>query len=274
MPENMDHSLSFDEVYEELLRGTEKADRSLDSAPPVGEHFFKIFVSDVNYIQTEGIGTVRTHESMAVYADDGLSSDEGEGDGVPFEDEDEDVNEQILAIPYSETPPNITPLATGMIRHAYSEGDALSSSPTVPDLRVESPATPTPVQSPGPGLPVHGRAESLPTPVASPKPSKKKFPRVFPRRVSMTPSSSLDSTIASTSGIQPSISDSSRPTTPGATTPKKKFGKPWKRKGRDYNFNAANDILGIVMLEIHGATDLPRLKNSKSSFSAEYLCCN
>ena len=34
----------------------------------------------------------------------------------------------------------------------------------------------------------------------------------------------------------------------------------------DYNFSAtaSNDILGIVLLEIKGATDLPKLKNSES----------
>ncbi|KZP08405.1 hypothetical protein FIBSPDRAFT_922684 [Athelia psychrophila] len=34
-----------------------------------------------------------------------------------------------------------------------------------------------------------------------------------------------------------------------------------KRKKGDFNFSPENDILGIVMLEIQGATDLPRLKN-------------
>jgi phosphatidylserine decarboxylase len=34
-----------------------------------------------------------------------------------------------------------------------------------------------------------------------------------------------------------------------------------KRQGPDYNFSAENDIVGIVMLEIRGASDLPKLKN-------------
>ena len=42
---------------------------------------------------------------------------------------------------------------------------------------------------------------------------------------------------------------------------KSKFRKSWGAKGKDYNFNAANDILGIVMLEIVKANDLPKLKN-------------
>ncbi|EGO24192.1 hypothetical protein SERLADRAFT_361384 [Serpula lacrymans var. lacrymans S7.9] len=40
-----------------------------------------------------------------------------------------------------------------------------------------------------------------------------------------------------------------------------KFRKSWGPKKTDYNFSAGNDIVGIVMLEILGATDLPRLKN-------------
>ena len=40
------------------------------------------------------------------------------------------------------------------------------------------------------------------------------------------------------------------------------FKKKRSKKRSDYNFSAANDIMGIVMLEIKGATDLPRLKNS------------
>lgn len=47
-------------------------------------------------------------------------------------------------------------------------------------------------------------------------------------------------------------------------TSKKRFKRSWAMgKSADYNFSAANDIVGIVMLEIEGATDLPKLKNSK-----------
>lgn len=50
----------------------------------------------------------------------------------------------------------------------------------------------------------------------------------------------------------------------------KKFGRvSWssnKSAGAAYNFSAANDVVGIVMLEIRGATDLPRLKNSKWAY--------
>jgi phosphatidylserine decarboxylase len=51
---------------------------------------------------------------------------------------------------------------------------------------------------------------------------------------------------------------------PAGTSKKKKFRRSWSnQKKADYNFSTENDIQGIVMLEIHGATDLPRLKNSE-----------
>ncbi|ETW83451.1 hypothetical protein HETIRDRAFT_474586 [Heterobasidion irregulare TC 32-1] len=43
--------------------------------------------------------------------------------------------------------------------------------------------------------------------------------------------------------------------------PKKRLRKSWGGKKTDFDFNAANDVVGIVMLEIQGAKDLPRLKN-------------
>jgi phosphatidylserine decarboxylase len=54
---------------------------------------------------------------------------------------------------------------------------------------------------------------------------------------------------------------------PVGTGKAKKFRRSWSsQKKVDYNFSTENDIHGIVMLEIHGATDLPRLKNSESAF--------
>ena len=93
-------------------------------------------------------------------------------------------------------------------------------------------------------------------------------------------SSSLGALTAPSSGT-------STPITPGAApgviprpasaqqtqTQKSKFRKSWGAKSKDYNFSAANDIMGIVMLEIQGARDLPKLKNSASSFLSVSLCC-
>jgi phosphatidylserine decarboxylase len=44
-----------------------------------------------------------------------------------------------------------------------------------------------------------------------------------------------------------------------------------KKRGTDYKFAGGNDIMGIVMLEIQGAEDLPRLRNSTLSFSYSSL---
>jgi len=52
---------------------------------------------------------------------------------------------------------------------------------------------------------------------------------------------------------------------PTLSSSKMKFSKvSWtSNKSAGYNFSAANDIVGIVMLEIKSATDLPKLKNSE-----------
>ena len=47
-------------------------------------------------------------------------------------------------------------------------------------------------------------------------------------------------------------------------TQKSKFSKSRGTKSKNYNFSATNDIMGIVMLVIRGAKNLPKLKNSAS----------
>ena len=42
----------------------------------------------------------------------------------------------------------------------------------------------------------------------------------------------------------------------------RKFRRARKADGGEYDFNPENDVLGIVMLEIKGANDLPKLSNS------------
>ncbi|KZP00337.1 hypothetical protein CALVIDRAFT_476192 [Calocera viscosa TUFC12733] len=79
---------------------------------------------------------------------------------------------------------------------------------------------------------------------------------------------SVDSTVSATSVTS---KPSSRPSTPpqAPMTPGGKHRRPIFRRGRasrnsDYNLqlSAQSDILGIVMLEIQGAEDLPKIKNS------------
>ncbi len=94
-----------------------------------------------------------------------------------------------------------------------------------------------------------------------------------PPASSRTPSGSAatSSSALSSLGVGALTAPSSGASTPvhAGTTPrpqvtqqKSKFRRSWAAKGKDYNFNAANDILGIVMLEIQSAKDLPKLKNS------------
>ena len=42
----------------------------------------------------------------------------------------------------------------------------------------------------------------------------------------------------------------------------RKFRRPREADGGEYDFNPENDVLGIVMLEIKGENDLPKLSNS------------
>lgn len=115
------------------------------------------------------------------------------------------------------------------------------------------------------------------TPVLEAKTRSPSFTKKFNlRRPSSKRSSSLDSTMMGTtipgSPSTPNLSGVSTPalSTSGAVTPpmrpsasKARFRKSWSSKNTDYSFAASNDILGIVLLEIQGAKDLPKLKNSK-----------
>ncbi|KAJ2966205.1 hypothetical protein NUW54_g13876 [Trametes sanguinea] len=85
----------------------------------------------------------------------------------------------------------------------------------------------------------------------------------FDSSTTMAAAASSSATAASsTSALTPSPSGGVTPLArPQVTAQKSKFRKSWGVKPKEFNFNAANDILGIVMLEIQGARDLPKLKN-------------
>lgn len=95
--------------------------------------------------------------------------------------------------------------------------------------------------------PASPEVADLPTPVQR-TPRSAKFPKMFPRRPTMTPAVSSE-TMVSASGTS-------------TRSKKPKFKKLRGKKKADYNFSTQNDILGIVMLEIKSAEDLPRVKNS------------
>ena len=60
----------------------------------------------------------------------------------------------------------------------------------------------------------------------------------------------------------PALSASGTATPTSAAARKARFRKSWSAKNTDYNLGGNNDILGIVMLEVKNASDLPKLKNS------------
>ncbi|KAI0635493.1 phosphatidylserine decarboxylase-domain-containing protein [Trametes polyzona] len=231
-PPNTTSLMDFAEIYSELVKRTRP---SLVSAPP-----------------TEGIGTIRSNQEGPQFQDDGLSSDEGDTNS---EDEDEDVPAGS-ALPNLYIPPS----------DAFVSDPAHIEQPaprTAPPIVVDTPITPTP-------------AAVTKTPQATKPPSPGfSIPKMFPKRANTPRSLSFDSTmtgstaagsasgVSATGPLSPSVSMS------GSTTPvarpqsaqKSKFRKSWGTKAKDFNFNAANDIIGIVMLEIQGAQDLPKLKN-------------
>jgi phosphatidylserine decarboxylase len=142
--------------------------------------------------------------------------------------------------------------------------------PPPPELNLEmSPSTPTPAAMFK--TPVPGRSSTRSSTTGF-------IPKIFPRRYGSAYSDSgLGSPLVTSTELQSSFSPNTpTPTHPrsssGSSTPpiapasakKKNFKRKWAaRKKADYNLSASNDILGIVMLEIQGASDLPRLKNSQ-----------
>ncbi|RPD72321.1 hypothetical protein L226DRAFT_537138 [Lentinus tigrinus ALCF2SS1-7] len=237
VPPNTAALMDFAEIYSELVKRTRP---SLVSAPP-----------------TEGIGTIRSNQEGPQYEDDGLSSDEGETNS---EDEDEESPTPAARLSNLYIPPS----SSG--QGYAAEPGSIEHPPTPP---TETPATPTP-------------ATVVKTPQAV-KPLSPGFriPTMFPKRHSTSRSLSVDSVTtvstsptagtsvtaptsgASTPAILPPASPVPAPVRPTSAAQKSRFRKSWGAggKGKVFNFNAANDIMGIVLLEIQGAKDLPKLKN-------------
>ena len=213
-------------------------------------------------IQTEGIGTIRSNQIGPEFQDDGLTSDEGESSDE--EDDSAQPEPEPEAGPSSYTPP---------LAHLYVPPPPANLKISLPDSPVlETPTTPTATDA------------STPPSVKTPTPSRpgtfKNIPRIFPRRSnSARPQLESPKTpSASPSRASPPHSPSPAASSPGTGTAtptlasprpsvssRAKFRKSWGggSKKTDYNFSAANDIIGIVMLEIQSAADLPRLKNSE-----------
>ncbi|KAF9461635.1 phosphatidylserine decarboxylase-domain-containing protein [Collybia nuda] len=213
-PPNTSNVMEFDEIFTELIR---RSRPSLVSAPP-----------------TEGVGTIRSHQSGAVFQDDGgLSSDDSddEDDGEGDHHHDDSGREGVSAFL---APP-------GGMSAQYEGGRSTPSTPTTPlseiykppgpphlTIQPSSPATPT--QGPDTKTPTASPLSSTPTSTApgtpnmgAPSPTlpakkKKLFPIPLPRRISGLGSSSSNSSVgmmsSSSSGALSTPSSNLPPATP------------------------------------------------------------
>ena len=212
--------------------------------------------------QTEGVGTVRVHHSLSYDDDGGLSSDPDNSDdeAEDFIDPEENnflpVNSihtflsnhlKIHPIPHSPTTPtpeNLpTPTPTTVERTPKASAGFFVPTPRfVPKLKLGkkfsglSPMPTSPALTPL-AIDAHGV-------LVSPASTKKKFARNW----------------SSGSG-PPSPSPSPSTSTTGSGHESSHHIASTKLKSA-FKFEAGDDIVGFVMLEIQSASDLPRLKNS------------
>ena len=174
--------------------------------------------------QTQGIGTIRSNQQGPEYEDDGLSSDDADGqDGEASDDDDETdlksstPDDSNVFTPQSHSSPDLTPTPSPTAASLPPAQQARYFLPSIPKILTRRPVRRT---NPPP--------DTSPSPQAQPT------------------STSRLSSVA----------------TP--TARRKKIPGPWHgHKSGAFELEADNDIVGIVMLEIHSATDLPRLRNSE-----------
>jgi phosphatidylserine decarboxylase len=177
--------------------------------------------------QRRGIGTTRSHQHGPEYEDDGLSSDEADGQESEASDDENKIERK------SSTPDE---------SNVFTPPRAHSSSP---DL--------TPTRSP--------TAASLP-PTQQGRYFLPSIPKIFTRRPVRRTGTPSDTSSSPQSHSTPHSRQSNFPTpTPGRR--KQIPGPRHGQKSGGFELEADNDIVGIVMIEIHSATDLPQLRNSK-----------
>ena len=219
--------------------------------------------------QTEGIGTLRSHLTGPAFEDDGgISSDEDENDS---DDDDDDDNIRLPQLSRLLIPPPMIHIDRSP--EPDKTPGTVRPSPVV-DSATHTPVTPTASSTPRSKLPklfvrrpplsTRPSYEAAPTATlavdaAVPSILVAPPPPTMSGNVSPVPP---PSPISSYFGHRRSASAGSIPTM--STTKPHRLKRSWAMsRNADFNFSAANDIVGIVMLEIQGATDLPRLKNSE-----------
>lgn len=198
---------------------------------------------------TEGIGTIRSEndEGAGYFDDGGLSSDEGEDDddeesGTDLENDDPyDFNQNYESLMDFEKPFEIPSLQ-------IPETSVKNHSAIVSTL------TPT-QQSFDAG--VADQTQIRPAP-------KHSLSKILRRPRSQRSSTGKpDLTSFSIIPVTPTIGTS--------PTEQKKVKRFTRKKGKqsEYNLSAESDIKGIVMLEVLGAIDLPKLSNCMSQFFSD-----
>ena len=234
--------------------------------------------------QTEGVGTIRSHHAGNDYAfqdDGGLSSDE--------EDDDEEGEDEFVDAPEDQAAATNAPL-TELYTPLPTEADK-SLSPLVTTTTGIKPPPPELViqlSSPGTTTPTPSAALKTATPLTQPTPKATSggfMPKMkFTRKISGLTgigggggggeggTKACRSPSRSSSPVPPPASPIPLPSSPAVVGVDGDGGKKkrFRRKGSEaYKFDSeANDVVGIVMLEIQGAVDLPRFKNSELSLSS------
>ncbi|KIM40811.1 hypothetical protein M413DRAFT_446183 [Hebeloma cylindrosporum] len=276
---NAQNLMEFDEIFAELVR---RSRPSLVSAPP-----------------TEGVGTIRSNQGVHFEDDGGLSSDNDDSDDEGEFMDTSDTTPPPTASPKPLLDIYIPPSSTAVPRPPFRlpELTIQPSSPATPtpggNLPTPMPMTEeTPRASTGFAQPVpsSGAARFIP----------KKFVRKFsgltgsssPSPSPASPALSSPAVDAQGNLVPPSPN---KPEKRSVSGERKKFGRKWSsrsgslspsgsassgseggpatgastagvvttaRTKNDFEFKGgANDIVGLVMLEIQGADDLPRLAN-------------
>jgi phosphatidylserine decarboxylase len=299
---NTQSTMDFQEIYTELVRRSRPSLVSappvrLYSHPNSPAHSL---TNSLTPYQTEGVGAIRSHQHGPEYEDDGGISSDEEPEAEASDDEDEEpipipnpnlnVHLNVPALPTAlsqmyDPPTAIQSPAPALAAAPISSIVQPAPVPFRPAITIVStPASPTStsttpttaIQSglrskPGsPGLSGIFKILRRPTPSKSLSYDSETSPSPTP-----TPASGgthqHERSSSGGGGVTPPVekrkkfrrswSSQSQTQTQSGQQQQQSQGRNRKKRG-DYNFSTENDIQGIVMLEILGATDLPKIKNS------------
>ena len=261
--------LEFDEIFTELVKCSRP---SLVSAPPVSSRICSSFsiAKSTAPCQTEGIGTGRSNKHHVYDDDGGLSSDDNNSDDEEeftyAQDDNPPASKPSLDVHIPANPPQLVIHPVSISPETPTPGNLQTRTPTAaPTTAVE----PTPKAAGGfsvpstrfiPKIKLGGKkftglstAPASPA-LGSPAPAS---PAVDAQGVPVSSAPARHKFIRNWSSASLSSIGNGNESTNASST---------KLKKSDFKFEGANDIVGIVLLEIQNATDLPRLLNSSFDF--------